>query len=65
MNSFAFVVHAIWTLVFVKYLNRPGINFTNILQVTFAREDPKSAKRQSSHQYLFDFLESFLVKAVR
>ena len=26
----------------------PGVNFTNILRANFTREDPKSAKRQST-----------------
>ncbi len=39
------------------------VNFTNILCAAFTRADPKSAKRHSSHQYLFVLLGSWHVKA--
>jgi hypothetical protein len=42
----------------------PGINFTYILRAAFTFEDPKFAKIQSSHQYLFALLGSPHVKAV-
>jgi len=41
----------------------PGVNFTNILRSAFTCEDPKNAKRQSSHQCLFALLGSTQARA--
>jgi len=38
-------------------------NFTNILRAAFARLDPKSAKRQSSHQRLFAHFGIYALKS--
>jgi len=41
----------------------PVFNFANILRATFLWVDPKTAKIQSSHQYLFALLGSERAKA--
>jgi len=46
-------------------MTSPGVNFTNILRAAFKCKDPKSAKRQSHHQYLLALLGSTRVKASR
>ncbi len=38
------------------------VNFTNILRAAFAHTDPKSVKRQSSHQYFSVLIGSAWVK---
>jgi len=35
----------------------PGLILPSWLRIAFTHEDPKSAKRQSSHQCLFDLLD--------
>jgi len=37
----------------------PGVDFTSILQASFASADSKSAKKQASHQCLFALFESW------
>jgi len=41
------------------------VNFTNILRAAFMHTDPKSAKRQSSHEYFSVLIGSAWVKAAR
>jgi len=43
---------------------KSSVNFTNILLAAFKCKDPKSAKRQSSHQCRLALLGSLRVKAV-
>ncbi len=49
---------------FVEVFCHQGVNFINILQAAFMRQDPKSVKIQSSYQYLFALLGSAPVEAV-
>jgi len=49
----------------LKFFSAPEVDFTNILQAAFMPADPKSVKRQSSHQCLLALLESTHVKAGR
>jgi len=44
-------------------LTKVGLDFTNALYAALMHTDPKSAKRQSSHQCLFALLGSASVKA--
>ena len=48
---------------FSFYSNKPGINFTIILQAAFTHADPKSAKKDSQVKQLFALLGSASVKA--
>jgi len=43
----------------------PGVDLANISQTAFTCADPKSTKKQSSHQCLFALLGSAHVKAAR
>jgi len=45
------------------FLSFCGVNFINILRAAFMLADPKSAKRQSSHQCLLPLLGALRVKA--
>ncbi len=44
----------------------PGVNFINLFtRSCYTHSDPKSTKRQSSHQFLLALLGSTQVKALR
>ncbi len=45
-------------------LQRPGVNFINVLRTAFVLVEPESIRTQSSCQYLFALLGSASVKAV-
>jgi len=46
-------------------VERPGVNFINILCAAFMHSDTKSIEIQSSCQYLFTLLQSALIKAAQ
>jgi len=43
-------------------IEKPGVNFINILRAAFAQTEPKSVKRQSSCQSFLRFQDLFVQK---
>jgi len=46
-------------------IQRPGVNFINILLAALTRKDPKSEQIESFHQCIFVLLGSLPTKAAR